>query len=81
MNNYVLPSGKYDDSKFNNLKREPWYIEGRASVFQKKMEEDPFVYGAGSAAVWEGQYAIGFSNDVYAYAGADVLSANGEYKG
>lgn len=80
MNNYVLPSGKYDDSKFDNLKREPWYIEGKASVFQKKMKEDPFVYGAGSAAVWEGQYAIGFSNDVYAYAGADVLSANGEYK-
>ncbi|ORO80218.1 T7SS effector LXG polymorphic toxin [Streptococcus oralis] len=80
MNNYVLPSGKYDDSKFDNLKREPWYIEGKVSVFQKKMEEDPFVYGAGSVANWEGQYAIGFSNDVYAYAGADAVSRNYEIK-
>ena len=80
MNNYVLPSGKYDDSKFEKLKNESWYIEGKDSVFQNKMKEDPFIYNAGSVAVAEVQYAKGYSNDVYAYVGGDIASASGEYK-
>lgn len=77
MDHYVLPSGRYDDSKFGSLTGEEWYIQGTESVFKKKFIEDPFIYKAGNVAVAETQYAIGYANDLYAYAGGDFLSANG----
>ena len=78
MDHYVLPSGRYDDSKFGSLTKEEWYIQGKESVFEKKFKEDPFFYTAGNVAVAETQYAIGYANDLYAYAGGDLLSANGK---
>jgi len=78
MDHYVLPSGRYDDSKFGSLTGEEWYIQGKESVFEKKFKEDPFFYTAGNVAVAETQYAIGYANDLYAYAGGDLLSANGK---
>ncbi|OFR47015.1 T7SS effector LXG polymorphic toxin [Streptococcus sp. HMSC062H02] len=78
LNNYVTPSGKYNEAKFKKLKQENWYIEGNASVFDEKQKKDPYVYDTAYFSLANGQLAKGWGKDYYAY--TDYNAINGRYE-
>ena len=80
LNNYVTPSGKYNEAKFEKLKQETWYIEGDASVFDERQKKDPYVYDTAYYSVFEGQMAKGWGKDFYSYADYNVINGKYEYK-
>lgn len=72
---YVASNGQYLPEKVKNISKEKWYIQGDVKVLSKKMEEDPYSVDSAYGAVWDGQAAIGISNDVYGVAGYEAISA------
>ena len=80
LNNYVTPSGKYNEAKFEKLKQEAWYIEGDASVFDERQKRDPYVYDTAYYSVFEGQMAKGSQKDFYAYSDLSFVTLSKESK-
>ena len=78
LNNYVTPSGKYNEAKFKKLKQENWYIEGNASVFDERQKKDPYTYDVAYFTLANGQLAKGWGKDYYSYTDFNVI--NGKYK-
>ncbi|MGQ7463030.1 T7SS effector LXG polymorphic toxin [Streptococcus suis] len=75
---YITSTGKYNTSTIGQLTKQDWYLKGSKDVFADKQKSDPFVYNAGSASVWEGQYAVGLAKDTYFYVGGSNLSGQFE---
>ena len=80
LNNYVTPSGKYNEAKFEKLKQETWYIEGDASVFDEKQKKDPYVYDTAYLSLANVQIAKGWGKDFYSYTDYNVVNGKYEYK-
>lgn len=78
LNNYVTPSGKYNEAKFKKLKQENWYIEGNASVFDERQKKDPYTYDVAYFTLANGQLAKGWGKDYYSYTDFNVI--NGKYE-
>ena len=75
---YITSTGKYNTSTIGQLTKQDWYLKGNKDIFAEKQKSDPFVYNAGSASVWEGQYAVGLAKDTYFYAVGSFLSGQFE---
>lgn len=80
LNNYVTPSGKYNDAKFKELKQEEWYIKGNGSIFDNKRKQDPYSYDTAYYSVFQGQFASGVNKDVYTYGDLSLFSLQSEGK-
>lgn len=73
---YVTSTGKYNTSTIGQLTKQDWYLKGSKDIFADKQKSDPFVYSAGSASMWEGQYAVGLAKDTYTVMGASLFSGS-----
>lgn len=66
--------------KLKQITSEQWYQPENDKVLSKMLKIDPFSYQTGRVAVKEGQWAQGFSPDIYAYAGGSILSGSYDIK-
>jgi hypothetical protein len=67
-----------DLSAVDKISKESWYKPESGDILLEMWCADPFIYEVGQGAVWEEQWAVGLTPDVYAAAGAGLLT--GEYE-
>lgn len=75
--NYVTASGKYDQAKFFNITKEPWYVKGDISVFSDKQIKDPYSYDTAYFSLGQAQLVGGWDKEGYAYSNLLALTGSG----
>jgi len=79
-NDYHNSNHRIDYNKVAQISKQAWYKPEPNTTLLKMWLVDPFIYEAGQGAVWEDQWAAGFSPEIYATVGASFLSGQYDVK-